>query len=156
MEVLLMSKVYFKKEADKSEEKQKVRMSRFEEKWVVDYVDKNKDPYVSKKIFDFDKRNEVSGVVEKHVTLKFDDGTEKDVPFISYLRNRNQVWVDVEERKEIKSVKKIGKVTIKEIRGNNTFDTGREVDQIVSGVNTFFTVNLNEAGTVTVPEYIVN
>lgn len=143
-------------EVSDSDEKTKVRVSRFDNKWVVDYEDKNNDPYRKSKMFEFPARNEFTGQVESHVTLVFADGSKKDVPFLTYLRNRVQIKLDLEERIETKSEKVVGTVTVKEVRGNNTYDTGREVKQIVSGKTTKFKVNLEGVGEVVLPEYMIN
>jgi uncharacterized protein YdhG (YjbR/CyaY superfamily) len=143
-------------EEEVQEEKMNVRISRFDSKWVVDYADKNIDPYVKHKVFEFQKKNDISGQVESHVTLIFADGTEKDVPFITYLRNRKQVKLPVEERVDKNLVKKLGTVTIKEVRGQNTFDTGREIDQTVSRVTSTFKVDLEGHGVVELPAYVIN
>lgn len=143
-------------EEEVQEEKSNVRINRFDGKWVVDYADKNIDPYVKHKVFEFQKKNDITGQIESHVTLIFSDGTEKDVPFITYLRNRKQVQVQVDERINKNTVKKIGKVTIKEIKGNNTYDTGREIDQTVSRVTSTFKVNLEGHGEIELPAYVIN
>ncbi len=149
-------KINLDEDEEVKEDKINIRVNRFDGKWVVDYADKNIDPYVKHKVFEFQKKNDITGQIESHVTLIFSDGTEKDVPFITYLRNRKQVQVQVDERINKNTVKKIGKVTIKEIKGNNTYDTGREIDQTVSRVTSTFKVNLEGHGEIELPAYVIN
>lgn len=128
---------------------------RFDSKWVVDFKDRNTDPYMKEKVHAYQKFNEQLRQFEAWVELVFEDGTTKDLPLTTYVKNRVLVYCPILERKKIDRTYSVGEVEKKKEVGDKLVGTGVLVDQEVTRYDEVFRVKTPDGQILELPDYIV-
>lgn len=104
---------------------------RFDGKWVVDFKDRNTDPYIKEKVFSFQKYNEQRREFETWIELVFNDGSTKEIPHTTYMKNRTPIYCPILKRDKIDKTYSIGEVEKKKEVNDVLVGTGVMVDQEV-------------------------
>ncbi len=128
---------------------------RFDAKWVVDFKDRNNDPYVKEKVHSYNKFNEQKREFESWIELVFNDGTTKDVPLTTYVKNRVLVYCPIIKRHMIDKTYSIGEVEKKKEVGDKLVGTGVMVDQEVVMHEETFEIKTPDGELLTVPAYAI-
>ena len=136
---------------------------RFDGKWVVDFVDRNIDPetnekidpYIKDSIFAFNKFNEQKREFEAWITLKFNDGTTKEVPLNRYVQHRVLVYCPIVKREKVDASYSIGEVEKKKDNGDMLVGTGVYVDQEVVIEKELFHIKTPEGETLIIPDHAI-
>lgn len=132
-----------------------VHLWRIDGKWVVDFIDRNTDPYIKKKVFAYEKFNPERREVESWIELKFQDGSTKDIALKNYVGNRIPVYCTIVSKKKIDKSYTMGTVEKKDWKNDKLVGTGVEVEQLVELYEEFFTVRTPEGEEITVPDYVL-
>lgn len=133
---------------------------RFDGKWVVDFKDRNQDPYVKEKIHAFQKFNEQKREFEAWIEIvMMDEITEelsyKELPLNRYVERRVLVYCPITERKKADRSYSIGEVEKKKDVGGILKGTGVMVDQEVEMYQETFVVKTPTGKVLTLPDYVI-
>lgn len=128
---------------------------RFDGKWVVDFKNRNTDPYVKDKVHAYQKFNEQTRLFEAWVELVFNDGTTKDIPLTTYVKNRVLVYCPIIKRHQVDKSYSIGDVEKKKEVGDKLVGTGVLVDQEVVRYEEVFEVKTPDGEIFMLPEYVI-
>lgn len=97
----------------------KVRISRFNNKFIVGLKNLNTDEYDTEKVvYSQDIFDEKTRSYVPHITVIFDDESELTVPLETILKLAVRVDCDLIETKEVKNDEKLGYVEQKELKGD--------------------------------------
>ncbi len=138
-----------------------VQIHRWNSKWVVDFVDQNKDPYLKTPVHAYNVWNEQQRQFIAHLELVlWDEVTgEKSTEVVAltrYLERRLNVYCLILVRQKIDATYSIGEVEIKkEGKDGMMHGTGVYRDQDVEMVNEIFEVKLPTGMVIKVPDYAV-
>lgn len=128
---------------------------RFDGKWVVDFKDRNEDPYVKDKIHAYQKWNDQRRQFEAWIEIVFDDGTSKDIPLTTYVKNRVLVYCPIIKRHQIDKSFSIGEVEKKKEEKDKLVGTGILVDQEVQQYEEVFEVKIAGGKVLKIPSYAI-
>lgn len=128
---------------------------RFDNKWVVDFVDQNTDPYVKTKIHTVNKFNEQKRQIEPWIELKFHDDTTKAVPLTTYIKNRILIYCPIIERKRIDKSYVVGEVEKKKEVGDKLVGTGVLMEQTVEMYEEVLKIRTPEGDIFELPDYVL-
>ncbi len=128
---------------------------RFDSKWVVDFKDRNTDPYHKEKVHAYQKFNEQLRQFEAWVELVFEDGTTKDIPLTTYVKNRVLVYCPIIERMKIDRSYSMGEVEKKKEVGDKYVGTGVLIDQEVTRYDEVFKIKTPEGTILELPDYVI-
>ncbi len=131
------------------------QVSRFDSKYVVDFVPKNVDEYRKEPIHSWNVYNEKSREWEAWIDLKFEDGSTKELPLKTYCQYRVVLQLLIIERKKIDKSYSIGQVEKKKEQGDKLVGTGVMIDQEVSQYEETFVIKTPEGSTLTLPWYVI-
>lgn len=148
------------KEADKPIKAKRVtehhaHIWRLDGKWVVDFKDRNTDPYQKDKVHAFQKFNEQRREFEAWIELVFDDGTTKEIPLTTYVKNRFPVYCLILKRHQVDKTYSIGEVEKKKEVGDKLVGTGVVIDQEVTMSEEVFEVQTPKGEVLKLPGYII-
>lgn len=139
---------------------------RFEGQWVIDFVDRNKDPYVKQKIHAFNKWNEQKREQEAWIEIKLApgigvDGKEREertveLPLNRYVERRVLVYCPIIKRHKHDLSYSIGEVEKKKEGPDGTLKgTGVMVDQEVELYYEVFEVKTPDGEVRMIPDYAI-
>lgn len=128
---------------------------RLDGKWVVDFVDRNTDPYVKDKIHAYPKFNANTRQTESWIELKFQDGSTKDISLPSYVKNRIPVYCTIIKRNKIDKSYVTGEVEKKKEVNDRLVGTGVMVDQIVERYEEIFELKTPDGEMLVLPAYVI-
>jgi hypothetical protein len=117
---------------------------RFDGKWVVDFKDRNTDPYIKEKIFSFQKYNEQRREFESWIELVFNDGSTKEIPLTTYMKNRTPIYCAIIKREKIDKSYSVGEVEKRKEVNDQLVGTGVMIDQEVVMYEEIFEVKTPE------------
>lgn len=128
---------------------------RFDGKWVVDFVNQNKDSYIKKQIHTFQKFSQEKREFETWIDLVFHDGTNKEVFLPNYVNsdNRMPIYCKILKKEVIDTSYSIGEIEKKDWKNDQKVGTGVMVDQVVEQYEEIFTLQTPEGEEITVPSY---
>ncbi len=139
---------------------------RFEGQWVIDFVDRNKDPYVKTKIHAFQKFNEQKREFEAWIEIKLAPGAGVDgqmreertveLPLNRYVERRVLVYCPIIKRHKHDTSYVIGEVEKKKEGKDGTLvGTGIMVDQEVEQYYEVFEVRTPDGEVREIPDYAI-
>jgi len=128
---------------------------RFDGKWVVDFVDRNTDPYVKTAVHSFNKFNEQLREFEAWIELKFQDGTTKEVPLKRYVQYRTPIYCPIIKREKVDASYVVGEVERKKEVGDKLVGTGVMVDQEVIMYKEIFELKTPEGEILKLNDYVL-
>lgn len=148
------------KEAEKPQKPKRItehmaHVWRLDGKWVVDFQDRNTDPYVKDKIFAFNKYNADKREFESWIELIFEDGSKKEISLYNYIQNRVLVYCTIIKRHQVDKSYVIGEVEQKKEVGDKLVGTGVMVDQEVTMVGEVFEVKTPEGEILKLNSYVI-
>ncbi len=148
------------KEADKPMKPKKVtehyaHVWRLDGKWVVDYKDRNTDPYVKEKIHAFNKFNEQRREFEAWIEVVFFDKTTKELPLPTYVKNRVLVYCPIIKRHKKDTSYVIGEVEKKKEINDKLVGTGVMIDQEVTMEQETFEIRTPDGEILMLPDYVI-
>lgn len=148
------------KEAEKPQKAKRVtehyaHVWRFDGKWVVDFKDRNTDPYIKEKVHSFNKFNEQRREFESWIELIFDDGSTKEIPLTTYIKNRVLVYCPIIKRHQIDKTYSIGEIEKKKEVNDKLIGTGVMIDQEVNIVEESFELKTPDGVVRTLPAYVI-
>ena len=113
-------------------------------KWVVGFVDRNKDPLTQgQEVHSFSRWNSDRKEMEAFVELKFHDGTTLEVLLTRYIQHRKSVEMEAESEREEKFSVTRGSVEKREVGANGRIGgTGVHIPQSVTYLNKFYKFSL--------------
>lgn len=128
---------------------------RLDGKWVVDFTDRNTDPYVKKPIHSYQIFNDKTREFESWIELVFHDGTKKEIYLKNYVQNRTPIYCTVVSKEKIDKSYSIGEVEKKKEWGDSGRATGTGViiDQTVEMYQEIFTIKTPDGEVLKVPDY---
>lgn len=127
---------------------------RLDGKWVVDFKDRNTDPYIKEKIFSYQKFNAELREFQAWIEVVFEDGTTKDLPLNTYVKNRTAIYCPIIKRHQVDKSYSIGEVEKKKEQGDKLVPTGVVVDQEVTMYEEVFEVK-TPTGALNIPAYAI-
>ncbi len=128
---------------------------RIDGKWVVDFVDRNNDPYVKTAVHAFNKFNEQTREFEAWIELKFHDGTTKELPLKRYTQYRTPIYCPIIRREKIDTSYVVGEVEKKKVIGDTMIGTGVMVDQEVTSYKEVFKIKTPDGDILTLNDYVL-
>lgn len=133
---------------------------RFNGKWVIDFIDRNQDPYVKEKIHAYQKFNEQKREFEAWIEIKLlDEATDEisteTLPLNRYVERRVLVYCPIVERKRVDRSYSIGEVEKKKEVGGILKGTGVMVDQEVEMYQEIFVVKTPSGKILTLADYVI-
>lgn len=141
---------------------------RFEGQWVVDFVDRNKDPYVKQKIHAFQKFNEQKREFEAWIQIKLAPGIGVDgepreertveLPLNRYVERRVLVYCPIIKRHKHDTSYSIGEVEKKKEDSKTGLlvgGTGIMIDQEVEQYYEVFEVKTPDGEVRMIPDYAI-
>jgi len=148
------------KEADKPQKAKRVtehyaHVWRFDGKWVVDFKNRNTDPYVKEKVHSFQKFNEQRREFESWIELIFDDASTKEVPLTTYIKNRVLVYCPIIKRHQDDKTYSIGEIEKKKEVNDKLVGTGVMIDQDVNMVEESFELKTPDGVVRILPAYVI-
>lgn len=148
------------KEADKPIKLKRVtehtaHVWRFDGKWVVDFKDRNTDPYVKEKVHAFNKYNEQLRRFEAWIELVFHDGTTKEIPLTTYMKNRTPVYCPIIKRHQKDTSYSTGEVEKKKEVNDRLVGTGVMIDQEVVMTEETLEMKTPDGILLKLPDYII-
>lgn len=131
-------------------------VSRFDAKWVVDFVDQNKDEYRQEPVHAFNLFDEKTKQMVPFIELKFHDNSTKLVPLFTYIKNRTQIFCKIIEREKIDISYSHGDVEQKKENNKGLLEgTGVIVDQEVEMYKEVFHVETPDGTKLSLPDYVI-
>lgn len=127
---------------------------RLDGKWVVDFKDRNNDPYVKGKVHAFQKFNEQKREFEAWIEVVFDDGSTKELPLVTYVKNRVPIYCPIIKRHQMDKSFSFGEVEKKKEVGDKLIPSGVVVDQEVTMYEELFEMKTPE-GVLKIPSYAI-
>lgn len=129
-------------------------------KWVVDFKNRNEDPYVKEQIHAFQKFNEQKREFEAWIeVILMDEVTEEltseVLPLNRYVEKRVLVYCPIIDRKKTDKSYSIGEVEKKKDVGGILKGTGVMIDQEVEMVQETFVVKTPTGKVLTLPDYVI-
>jgi len=128
---------------------------RLDGKWVVDFVNRNTDPYVKKEIFAYEKYNAEKREFESWIEIKFQDGTTKDISLKNYVSNRVLVYCLILKKEKIDRSYSLGQVEKKDWKGDKMVGTGVMMEQIVEMHNEVVTIKTPDGEILEIPDHAI-
>ncbi len=128
---------------------------RFDEKWVVDFKDRNSDPYKKEKVHAYNRFNEQQRIFQAWIELVFDDGSTKDIPLTTYLEHRFPIYCPIIKRHIIDKSYVAGEVEQKKEVGDKLVGTGKMIDQDVTMYSEVFEVKTPDGVIRMIPDYAI-
>jgi len=139
----------------KKVEKHLKTVFRFNGKWVVDFVDRNKDEYEKRKIHAYNKINPLTSKEEPHIELKFDDDSTLEIPLYTYIRHRIPVLCPIDKREKVDVSYENGtterKVVVKD--GYQKVTTGEAVPLEIEVYKEFMHMELPDGRIIKIPDH---
>ncbi len=138
-----------------------VQIHRWDAKWVVNFENINKDPYLKEPVFAYDVWNEQKRQNIANLNLILwdettNETTTKQVELTRYIERRTSVYCLILKRHKIDATYSIGDVEIKkEGRDGMMVGTGVYRDQDVVMDKELFEVKIPTGQTIKVPDYAV-
>lgn len=124
-------------------------------KWVVDFVNQQKDPLVNHPLHSYNVYNTEKREQEAWIELMFQDGTTEKMPLNRYVQHRMLMNCLIKERKPIDTSYTIGEVEMKKDDGEKYIGSGVMVDQDVNQYNEMFTVETSDGLELHIPDYAI-
>lgn len=131
-------------------------LCRLDSKWVIDFKDHNKDPYVTTKVETVKKWIPESKEFVSFVTLIFSDGSEKEMPLNLFMRYATPISCRIVERKKKDRSYSIGQVEEMVWKGDRKVGTGNMVEQKVTMHDDIFVIQTPDGLVVEVPGSVIN
>lgn len=128
---------------------------RFDSKWVVDFKDRNTDPYVKEKVHSYQKFNEQRREFEAWIEIVFSDGMTKDIPLTTYVKNRVPILCPIIKRHKIDRSYSIGEVEKKKEVGDKYVGSGIVVDQEVTVHEEVLEIRTPDKQVFMIPSYAI-
>lgn len=128
---------------------------RLDGKWVVDFKDRNDDPYRKEKLHAYQVFNDRTRQFEAWIEVVFEDGSTKPLPLTTYVKNRVLVYCPIIKRHQIDKSYTIGEVEKKKEEGDKLVGTGILVDQDVTLHEEIFEVKVPGGTIFKLPSYVI-
>jgi len=141
------------------DERKKVRLARIESKLVVDFVNKNTDPFLPNVVIHaFNKWNETQKQFEAWLEVVFDDGTTKEIPLLYLVSNARPIECPVIKENKKDTSYSLGMVDKKvyDEKSGGMQGQGLKVKQEVKQQEVSFIISTPDGKEFEVPEYVVN
>ena len=138
-----------------------VQIHRWDAKWVVDFVDRNNDPYLKGPVHAYDVWSDQSRQMVAHIELVLWDEvtgekTTQPVALTRYIERRTSVYCLILKRDKEDISYSIGEVEVKKDKGDGMMKgTGVYRDQEVEMYKEVFEVKTPTGKVIRVPDYAV-
>lgn len=144
-------------DAEEMYKQKKVRLPRFQNKFVFSFENTNTDPYFPELIIHaFDVWNDQTKRNDPWVKAKFDDDSTLTVPLRTIIEKSQKVWVDLVEVIEEDISYSDGKVERAEVAEYGRKGTGMYVKQKVTMANYSYKIRLPDGKEVIVGKEVIN
>lgn len=141
----------------KDPNRKELRLSRLEGKFVVDFKNRNNDPYVNKVIHAYNKWDPEQRQNIAWIEVIFDDGSSKEVPLLYLASQASPIVCKILEERKTDTSYSVGETTRKIYKdAGGREDTGILVDQVVTQNTSEFVVETPTGEKLTVPQYVIN
>lgn len=141
----------------------RAHVHRLNNKWVIDFADRNydyenkkvKDPYIKEKIHAFQKFNNEKREYEAWLTLVYDDGSQEEIPLNRYVQRRTSVYCLIKKREKMDKSYSVGEVEKKKEVGDKNVGTGIMIEQDVEMYEETFQVETPDGKVLSLPYYVL-
>ena len=141
------------------DERKKVRLARIESHLIVDFVNKNNDPFLPNVVVHaFNKWNESLKQFEAWLEVVFDDGTTKEMPLLYLVSNARPIECPIIKQNVVDTSYSLGMVDKKvyDEKSGGMQGQGLKVKQEVKQQKVSFVISTPDGKELEVPEYVVN